>query len=327
MTQNNKKTRSREPSRPRQRLPSIAVASDCIALSLRQINGQRAAIYRSPATAFPRAAPNSPATGGPSREASLSGVHKMDAGSGQICFCLVVRSKPGLAFGSSGDRVEARVAKPKAQGRPGSSACARRCCRVRSPQHHDTLLLRGLHAHEAHGRPRHRFADRLRICRVVLAALHVGIHVLRRHRGKNSSTRLRDNFCRRTACPAASTPCTRKTDFAGFFELERRPRSPAQRRLHRPSPTEYSALTLRRRCRHFNVSHICPRTRCSGGPSIRRLGDKRCFSANAPNVKALVLVDAFAPDAGESVQFRTRERSAAAVGFRDCGALHVIRRQ
>ena len=37
-----------------------------------------------------------------------------------------------------------------------------------------------------------------------------------RHRGslaKNSSTRLRDNFCRRTACPAASTPCTKKTDF------------------------------------------------------------------------------------------------------------------
>src|SRR5260370_26685933 len=38
-----------------------------------------------------------------------------------------------------------------------------------------------------------------------------------RHPGswaKNSSTLLRDNFCRRTMCPAASTPCTRKTDFA-----------------------------------------------------------------------------------------------------------------
>src|ERR1700677_4598760 len=38
-----------------------------------------------------------------------------------------------------------------------------------------------------------------------------------RHLGslaKNSSTRLRDNFCRKATCPAASTPCTRKTDFA-----------------------------------------------------------------------------------------------------------------
>src|SRR6516165_12694488 len=38
-----------------------------------------------------------------------------------------------------------------------------------------------------------------------------------RHLGslaKNSSILLRDNFCRRTTCPAASTPCTRKTDFA-----------------------------------------------------------------------------------------------------------------
>lgn len=31
---------------------------------------------------------------------------------------------------------------------------------------------------------------------------------------KNSSTRLQDNFCRKTTCPAAPTPCTRKTDFA-----------------------------------------------------------------------------------------------------------------
>ena len=30
-------------------------------------------------------------------------------------------------------------------------------------------------------RPRHRFTDRLRICRVVLATLDVGLHVLRRH--------------------------------------------------------------------------------------------------------------------------------------------------
>ena len=48
-------------------------------------------------------------------------------------------------------------------------------------QHHDVLLLCRLHANEAHGRPGHRLADRFRICRVVLAALDVGLHVLRRH--------------------------------------------------------------------------------------------------------------------------------------------------
>ena len=46
-------------------------------------------------------------------------------------------------------------------------------------------------------------------------------------------------------------------------------------------------------------------------------------SANAPNVKALVFVDAFARDAGESVQ----SELAAAVGFHDCGTLHGIQRR
>jgi hypothetical protein len=41
-------------------------------------------------------------------------------------------------------------------------------------QHHDGLLLSRLDADEAHGRPGHRLADRLRICLVVLAALDVG---------------------------------------------------------------------------------------------------------------------------------------------------------
>jgi len=38
-----------------------------------------------------------------------------------------------------------------------------------------------------------------------------------------------------------------------------------------------SARTLRRRRRHLNISQIRRRTRCSGWPFIRRLGDKRCF--------------------------------------------------
>jgi hypothetical protein len=44
----------------------------------------------------------------------------------------------------------------------------------------DALLLDRLHRHEAHGRPRHRLADRLRVGGVVLVALDVGLHVLGR---------------------------------------------------------------------------------------------------------------------------------------------------
>ena len=48
-------------------------------------------------------------------------------------------------------------------------------------QHHGRLLVRRLRANEPHRRPGHRFADRLGIGRIVLAALHIGLHVLRRH--------------------------------------------------------------------------------------------------------------------------------------------------
>jgi hypothetical protein len=40
-------------------------------------------------------------------------------------------------------------------------------------QHHGALLFRAFHGHEAHGGPRHGFADRLRVRRVVLASLHI----------------------------------------------------------------------------------------------------------------------------------------------------------
>jgi hypothetical protein len=40
-------------------------------------------------------------------------------------------------------------------------------------QHQGGLLLSGLHRHEAHRRPAHRLAQRLRVCRIVLAALDV----------------------------------------------------------------------------------------------------------------------------------------------------------
>ena len=48
-------------------------------------------------------------------------------------------------------------------------------------QHHHALLLRRLDGHKAHRRPRHGLADRLGIRGVVLAALHIGLDVLRRH--------------------------------------------------------------------------------------------------------------------------------------------------
>jgi hypothetical protein len=48
-------------------------------------------------------------------------------------------------------------------------------------QDQHALLLFALHRHKAHVRPRHRLADSLRIGRVVLAALEVGLDVARRH--------------------------------------------------------------------------------------------------------------------------------------------------
>jgi hypothetical protein len=48
-------------------------------------------------------------------------------------------------------------------------------------QDQHALLLFALHRHETHGRPRHRFADRLGIGRVVLASLKVGLDITRRH--------------------------------------------------------------------------------------------------------------------------------------------------
>jgi hypothetical protein len=48
------------------------------------------------------------------------------------------------------------------------------------PEDQRRLLLGGFDRHKPHGRPAHRFADRLGIDRVVLAALGVGLDVLRR---------------------------------------------------------------------------------------------------------------------------------------------------
>src|SRR5450631_4770796 len=47
--------------------------------------------------------------------------------------------------------------------------------------HQLTLLFGRLDLHEAHGRTPHRLADSLGIGGIVLVALEVGLHVLRRH--------------------------------------------------------------------------------------------------------------------------------------------------
>ena len=47
--------------------------------------------------------------------------------------------------------------------------------------HQHRLLLIAFDRHEAHVRPAHRFADRFRIVRIVLAALAVRIDELRGH--------------------------------------------------------------------------------------------------------------------------------------------------
>ena len=52
---------------------------------------------------------------------------------------------------------------------------------ARSMQHQPALLLGRFDLHETHGRPPHRLADRLGVGGIVLVALDVGLHVLRRH--------------------------------------------------------------------------------------------------------------------------------------------------
>src|ERR1039458_8737033 len=73
---------------------------------------------------------------------------------------------------------------------PSSAKCARMAlitwvrCRIkrsRAMQHQPALLLGRFDLYKTHGRPPHRLADRLGVGRIVLVALDVGLHVLRRH--------------------------------------------------------------------------------------------------------------------------------------------------
>ena len=48
-------------------------------------------------------------------------------------------------------------------------------------QHQTARLLRRFDLHNAHGRPSHRLTDRLGVSGIVLVALDVGLHILRRH--------------------------------------------------------------------------------------------------------------------------------------------------
>jgi len=52
---------------------------------------------------------------------------------------------------------------------------------ARSMQHQTALLLGRFDLHKSHGRPSHRLTDCLGVSGVVLVALDVGLHVLRRH--------------------------------------------------------------------------------------------------------------------------------------------------
>jgi hypothetical protein len=55
----------------------------------------------------------------------------------------------------------------------------------------DILLLNTLHSNKAHVRSTHRFADRLGIIGVVLVALHVGLHELRRNQADGVASSLK----------------------------------------------------------------------------------------------------------------------------------------
>ena len=78
--------------------------------------------------------------------------------------------------------------------------------------HQSALLLRGLNPHKAHGRPTHGLADRLGVGSIVLVALDVGLHVLRRHQ-PHLMAELREFtrpiMCRRAGFHADKTRCQR----------------------------------------------------------------------------------------------------------------------
>ena len=52
---------------------------------------------------------------------------------------------------------------------------------ARPMQHQTALLLRRFDLHQTHGRASHRLTDRLGVSGIVLVALDVGLHILRRH--------------------------------------------------------------------------------------------------------------------------------------------------
>ncbi len=52
-------------------------------------------------------------------------------------------------------------------------------------------LIRGLRRHELHRRPLHRFSDRFSVTEVILLALGIGPHILRRHQPSVVAKRLK----------------------------------------------------------------------------------------------------------------------------------------
>ena len=68
-------------------------------------------------------------------------------------------------------------------------------------QHQLTLLLDRFDLHKSHGRPPYRLADRLGVGGIILIALDVGLHVLRRHQ-PHLVAKLREFTCPIVRCRA-----------------------------------------------------------------------------------------------------------------------------
>ena len=109
-------------------------------------------------------------------------------------------------------------------------------------QHQLPLLLDRFDLHKPHGRPPYRLADRLGVGGVVLVALDVGFHVLRRHQ-PHLVAKLREFTCPTVGCRA------------GFY-ADKATRQRPEERQHLTAPKLLANDDLLSRVDPVNLKHV-----------------------------------------------------------------------
>ena len=132
-------------------------------------------------------------------------------------------------------------------------------------KHHHALLFRSLHRHEPHRRPRHRLADRLRIGSVILAALHIRLHILRRHQSNIMAQR--DQLAGPVVRVAAGLDADQT---ARQLREERNHPGPAQALAHHHFACGINTVDLKHRLRDIQPDRYNLLHRSSPSSSSRR---------------------------------------------------------